>query len=125
MLIAVTSMEKSIDAQLSRRFGWSNYVFVADTESRVVRIVDNRPNAAKPLGAGARTAEMLSRLGVRWVATGEIGRESFDILRNSGVSVVTRGKGTCREILDRLAAGGLGAADGPTGSPECGIDSAD
>jgi predicted Fe-Mo cluster-binding NifX family protein len=125
VLIAVTSMEKSIDSQLSRRFGWSNYIFVADTESRVVKIIDNRPNSARPLGAGARTAEILSRLGVRWVATGEIGRESFDILHNSGVKVVTQGKGTCREILDRLAAGGLRAAESPTGSPECGIDSAD
>jgi len=40
MLIAVTSMEKSLDTPVARRFGWSEYVFVADTESRVVKIID-------------------------------------------------------------------------------------
>ncbi len=125
MLIAVTATEKSLDSPLSRRFGWSEFIFVADTDTRVVKIIDNRSNATRPLGGGARTAEMLGRLGVAWVATGDIGRESFDILQNSGVKVVAGVKGTCREVLDRLSLGGLAPAAGPTDPTGSVVDSAD
>lgn len=114
MKIAVTSMGKSLDSPVSNRFGRSAYVFVADTETRVVKIIDNRAHAALGLGAGAKTAEMLANLKVEWIATGEIGRESFQILRNSNVLVVTRASGTCREALDRLEAGDLTPALCPT-----------
>jgi len=55
MRIAVTSMDTSLDSPVSKRFGRSDYVFVADTETRVVRIIDNRAFAALGLGAGAKT----------------------------------------------------------------------
>lgn len=125
MLIAVTAMDKNLDSPVSSRFGRSLFVFVADTRTRVVRIIDNRSNAAMGLGAGARTAEMLARLGVEWVATGDIGRESFAILQASGVRVVTRASGTCREALDRLAAGNLTPALCPTDPKATKVDSAD
>lgn len=123
MFIAVTAMEKSIDSPVSKRFGRSLFVFVADTSTRVVRIIDNAAFAALGLGAGAKTAEMLSRLGVQWVATGEIGRESFQILKSSGIGVVTCASGTCREALDRMAAGGLIPAEGPTDPSGCRVPS--
>jgi predicted Fe-Mo cluster-binding NifX family protein len=119
MRIAVTSMDKSLETPVSKRFGRSLYVFVADTETRVVKIIDNAAFAALGLGAGAKTAEMLARLDVRWVATGEIGRESFQILKNSGIGVVTCATGACRDVLDRLSAGGLKAAEGPTDPTGC------
>jgi predicted Fe-Mo cluster-binding NifX family protein len=125
MLIAVTSMQKSINAPVSKRFGWSEYIFVAETETRVVRIIDNRSNASRALGAGAKAAELLARLGVKWVATGQIGAESFNILKNSGIHVVTCATGTCREILDRLAEGGLLPAEAPTDPKGCFISSTD
>lgn len=125
MRIAVTSMEKSLDAPVSRRFGRSLYIFVAETETRVVRIIDNGAFAGMGLGAGAKTAEMLSRLEVSWVATGEIGRESFQILQNSGIHVVTCANGTCREVLDRLDAGGLIPSEKPTDPTGCAVPSTD
>jgi len=109
MLVAVTSDDKSLEAPVARRFGKARFVFLADTETRVVRIIDNSAHADLHLGSGARTAEMLERLGVSWAATGEIGEEAFEILRAGGVKVVPHATGTCREILDRLAAGGLEA----------------
>jgi predicted Fe-Mo cluster-binding NifX family protein len=114
MRIAVTSMDKSLETSVSKRFGRSTYIFVAETETHVVRIINNQAFASLGLGAGAKTAEMLAKLDVKWVATGEIGRESFQILRNSEILVVTRATGTCREILDRLEAGGLTPALCPT-----------
>ena len=113
MRLAVTAEGKSLDAQVSRRFGKSPFIFVADTSTRVVRIIDNGPYAAQHLGSGARTAEMLARLGVEWVATGAIGKESFEILSSGGILVVTCATGTCGEVLDRLAAGGLEPAHIP------------
>src|SRR5512140_2426032 len=100
MVIAVTSDDKSLEAPVSRRFGKARYIFVADTETRGVRIIDNAAHADLHLGSGARTAEMLARLGVSWAAAGEVGDEAFEILRNSGVKVVTGAKGSCREVLD-------------------------
>ena len=114
MRIAVTSMDKSLDSPVSKRFGRSNYIFVADTETRVVRIVDNRAYAAMGIGGGLKTAEVLSRLGLQWVATGDIGRETFQELVGSGIRVVTRATGTCREVLDRLEMGDLMPALCPT-----------
>jgi predicted Fe-Mo cluster-binding NifX family protein len=114
MRIAVTSMEKSLDSPVSRRFGRSDYVFVADTETRVVKIVDNRAYAGLGLGGGPKTAEALAALGVEWVATGDIGWETFQELTGSGIRVVTRATGTCREILERLEAGDLTPAVCPT-----------
>jgi len=107
MLIALTSEGKSLDGPVSRRFGKSPFIFVADTETRVVRIIDNAAFASLHLGSGAKTAEMLARLGVAWVATGAMGQESFEILDNGGIKVATCVTGTCREVLDRLTAGGL------------------
>jgi predicted Fe-Mo cluster-binding NifX family protein len=118
-------MNKSLDAPVSKRFGRSHYVFVADTESRVVRIIDNRSFASLGLGAGAKAAEMLAGLGVAWVATGEIGRESFQILQNSGVHVATCVSATCREALDRLEAGGVESAKAPTDSSGCQVPCTD
>ena len=125
LLIAVTAMEKNLDSPVSDRFGRTAFVFVADTQTRVVRIIDNHAHASMGLGAGARTAEMLARLGVEWVATGEIGRESFSILQASGIRVVTRASGTCREALDRLSAGNLTPALCPTDPTARRVDSAD
>jgi len=114
MRIAVTAMDKSLDSQVSIRFGRSSYIFVADTETRVIRIVDNRSYADLGLGGGPKTAEVLAQLGVEWVATGEIGSETFQELVGSGIRVVTRATGTCREVLDRLEAGDLTPALCPT-----------
>jgi predicted Fe-Mo cluster-binding NifX family protein len=122
MLIAVTCDEKSLEAPVARRFGKARYVFVADPDSRVVRIIDNSGHAELHLGAGARTAEMLARLGVSWVATGKIGEESFHILEDSGVKVASHATGSCREILDRLAAGGLQPTPQPDPSAGCEAD---
>ncbi len=113
MLIAVTAEEKTLESPVSRRFGKSAFVFVADTQTRVVRIIDNTAFAALHLGSGAKTAEMLARLGVAWVATGAIGPEAFEVLENSAVKVVACATGSCREILDRLEAGGLAPTTAP------------
>lgn len=115
MRIAVTSMEKYLNSSVSERFGRSLYVFVADTETRVVRIVDNHAFVELGLGSGTKIAEMLVSMEVEWVATGRIGPYSFQALTNGGVKVVTQATGGCREILDRLAAGGVKAAHVPTG----------
>lgn len=123
--IAVTSMDKSLDGPVSKRFGRSHYVFLADTDTRLVRIIDNRAFASLGLGAGAKTAGMLAGLGVTWVATGEIGRESFQILQSSGVRVATCVSATCREALDRLEAGGVEPARGPTDPSGCQVPSTD
>jgi predicted Fe-Mo cluster-binding NifX family protein len=114
MRIAVTCMDKSLDSPVSKRFGRSNYIFVADTVTRVVRIVDNRAFAALSLGGGPKTADVLSKLGVEWIATGDIGWETFQELVGSDIRVVTRATGTCREILDRLEVGDLTPALCPT-----------
>lgn len=122
MLIAVTCDEKSLDEPVARRFGKARYVFVADPDSRVVRIINNSAHADLHLGAGARTAEMLARFGVSWVATGDIGEESFLILEGSGVKVVSHATGSCREILDRLSAGGLQPTSGPDPGTRCDLE---
>lgn len=100
MIVAVASNEKSIDSRVEGCFGKSKYIFVADTESKIVKIIDNSSFANLPNGSGIKTAEMLVKLKVKKIAVSEIGAEALEILRNSNIEVIVNCRGTVREILD-------------------------
>lgn len=103
MIVAVVSNNKSIDSKAEGCFGKSKYLFVADTETRVVKIIDNSKFANLPNGSGIRTAELVVKLKVKKVSTSEIGKNALEILQNSNIEVFTNCKGTVREILDYFA----------------------
>lgn len=103
MLVAVVTNEKSIDSKIEGCFGKARYIFVADTESKVVKIIDNQSFANLKTGSGIKTAEMLTKLKIKKIAVKQIGKEALDILNNSNIEVFDNCSGTVREILDYFA----------------------
>lgn len=106
MIIAVFSTDRNIDSKAGGIFGKACYVFVADTESRVVKILDISRIAALPFESGRETAELLIRAGVNCAAAGAIDDECREVLSGKGVRVFTGVSGTAREMIDHLASGG-------------------
>jgi len=103
MIVAVTANEKSLDARVEGCFGKTRFIFVADTETKIVKIIDNSAFADLKSGSGIKTAEMVAKLKVKKIAVKEIGVEALEILKNSNIEVLTECKGSVIEILDYFA----------------------
>ena len=108
MIIAVISSEKNVDSRAAGAFGRTGHIFVADTESRVIKILDVAKVTSLPAGSEVETARLLLKIGVDRVAAESIGREAREVLSCNGVRVFTGISGSAREIIDYLAAGGTG-----------------
>jgi len=106
MMIAVVSSDKNFDSRAAGEFGRTGYIFVADTESRVVKILDVSKLKALPVGGDVETARLLLKAGIDRVAAESIGREAREVLSCKGVKVFTGISGSAREIIDHIAAGG-------------------
>lgn len=106
MKIAVFSTDKNFDSKAGGVFGKARFIFVADTESRVVRILDISKIAELPFDSGMVAAELLIRAGVDCAAAGSIDDECVEVLSGKGVRVFTGVSGTAREIIDHIASGG-------------------
>ena len=106
MIIAITAAEKDLGSRIHGCLGRSRYVLVADTEARVVKVIDNSAFAGLKIGSGIKTAEMLIKIGVQSVVSASIGPKAEEIFRNSGVRVYKNVSGTIEEILEHLTTGG-------------------
>lgn len=102
MIVAVTSNEKSLSSNIEGVFGKNRYIFVADTERKIVKIIDNKTYTELKEGSDIKTAELLIKLNVKKVATCEISKEASEILKESGIEVFTHCNGTIQEILDHF-----------------------
>ncbi|MCX7829939.1 MAG: NifB/NifX family molybdenum-iron cluster-binding protein [Acidobacteria bacterium] len=103
MIVAVCANEKSLEAKVEGCFGRTKYIFVADTKSRIVRIVDNSTFANLKNGSGIKSAEMIAALKVEKIAVNEIDEEAFEILNNSKIEVIKGCTGSVLEILEHFA----------------------
>jgi predicted Fe-Mo cluster-binding NifX family protein len=103
MIVAVASNQKSIDSKIDGCFGKARYIFMADTDTRIVKIIDNSSFANLKSGSGIKTAEMLLKLKIQKLAVKEIGEEASEILKNGNIEVFSNCSGTVRDILDYFA----------------------
>lgn len=106
MIIAVASSNKNIDSKVSGVFGKAPFIFLADTESRIVKILDISKIAALPYESGKGAAELLIRIGTDRLAAVSIEEEPREILAGKGITVFSGVSGTAREVIDRIATGG-------------------
>jgi len=106
MIIAVSSSEKNIDSKVRGIFGKAPFIFVADTESRIVKILDISRIAALPFGSGTEAAQLVIRIGADCTAAASIEDEPREVLSGKGISVFSGVSGTAREVIDRIATGG-------------------
>lgn len=103
MIVAVTANDKRLDARVEGCFGKTKFIFVADTETKIVKVVDNSAFANLKSGSGVKTAELVVKLKVKKIAVSKIGKEALEILKNSHIEVLTNCKGSVLEILDHFA----------------------
>lgn len=106
MIIAVASSDKNIDSKVSGVFGKVSYIFVADTESRIVKILDISKIAALPYESGKGAAELLISLSANCAAAVSFEEEPREVLAGKGITVFSGVSGTSREVIDRIATGG-------------------
>ncbi len=106
MIIAVASSEKNIDSKVSGVFGKAPFIFVADTESRIIKILDISKIATLPYESGKGAAQLLIRIGADCAAAAAIEDEPREVLSGKGIAVFSAVSGTAREVIDRIATGG-------------------
>ena len=113
MKIAISAVERSVDAQVDPRFGRAQAFMVYDTEADSWEGLENSSQVDAPSGAGIQTGELLSRNGVNVVVTGHCGPNAFRTLSAAGIDLYLGASETVREALKAFQDGRLSSASAP------------
>jgi predicted Fe-Mo cluster-binding NifX family protein len=114
MKVAISSHDGKQDTQFSARFGRCEYFLIVDSDSKTWEAKVN-PAASASGGAGTQVIQFLSDLGVEATISGRYGPNAFTALQAAGIAGYEASKGTPEQLLDKLQAGELKQASGPTG----------
>jgi predicted Fe-Mo cluster-binding NifX family protein len=108
MKAAISSTGEGLGSVVDGRFGRAHYFVIIDTDDRSLQdVIDNESSIAAQSGAGVRSAQQLSSLGVDAVLTGNIGPKALQVLEAAGIVVYTGVTGTVAEAAASLHAGKL------------------
>jgi predicted Fe-Mo cluster-binding NifX family protein len=112
MKIAVSSIEKSINSDISEVFGRCPYFIIAQIENNEVKETEAIENKGKDQmsGAGIFTSQMIAEREVEAVITKNIGPRALDILRQFNIKVYS-GEGLIKEALQKFIEGKLERID--------------
>ena len=106
MKIAVSSVGKTLDAQMDRRFGRCPYFLIVDSETLEFKVVTNAAAGAMG-GAGIQAANSLVGEGVKAVITGNVGPKAFQTLSTAEKVIITGASGTVKDTLAQFNRGEL------------------
>lgn len=120
MKIAVTSMGKTVGAQMDARFGRCALFLIVDTEDMSVEVVDNTSGALSG-GAGIQSARLMAEKGVQSVLTGNCGPNAHQTLTAAGIEVVVGCEGTVIDVVNRYKAGEFVSASAPNVESHAGM----
>ena len=73
MLIALTAIEESLQAEVDSRFGRAKKFMIYDIEKGTYSFIDNKQNLNSPQGAGIQSAQNVVETGAEAVITGHCG----------------------------------------------------
>jgi len=115
MKIAITAIDKDLDAEIDPRFVRARYVLILDPEGSIVEIIDNEANRAESQRAGNIAVMMLSERQVSVLLTGKCGPKALTALGACGIEVWEVQSGTIRQALERFKRDEVshGREDGP------------
>jgi len=101
MKIAVTAMERGLNAAPSPIFGRCPVLVIKDTKTGQV---ESFPNASDGVehGAGSKTAQRLVSEGVSVVVTGRIGPNAWEVCQAAGMRFFKTAGETVEQALERL-----------------------
>lgn len=111
MKIAVTSVGKTMDAQVDPRFGRAACFVVVDPETMEFKAVENGNVDAG--GAGINAAKVVIDAGAKAVLTGNCGPNAERTLHAGNVRLYTGVTGTVADAVEQFKAGKLTEATGP------------
>lgn len=100
MLLAISSKGEDLSSPVEERFGRTPYFVCIQLENDQVQAYPN-PGAEAMGGAGPKTVQFLSDLGVGAVATGRVGPKAWKALSASGIQVYTQATGSVQECLEQ------------------------
>ena len=87
MLIALTALEESVDADIDSRFGRAKKFMIYDIDKETYFFIDNNQNLNSPQGAGIQSAQNVAETGAVAVITGHCGPKAFKVLETAGIPV--------------------------------------
>jgi len=120
MKICVTSGESGLDAPVDPRFGRCPFFVVVETEDMTAESVPNSSAGASG-GAGIQAAQVVARLGVTALITGNVGPNALQTLSSAGIDVYQHLGGSVRESVERFKRGDLQKITSPSAPPHAGM----
>ena len=108
MKVAVSSIGKALDSNVSNIFGRCPYFVIAEIENnKIVRVEAIENTSMNQMGgAGISTAQTIAEKDVKAVITGNIGPRASDVLRQFDIEVY-KGDGSVKEVLQKFIDGKL------------------
>lgn len=108
MKIAVSSMDKTIDGNVSDVFGRCSYFIIAETKDQKIEKTEAIENKStdQMSGAGISAAQLLAEKDVNAVVTGNVGPRAFDVLKQFNIEIYT-GSGAIKKVLQEFLNGKL------------------
>ncbi len=114
MIIAITAMEKTLQAEIDPRFGRAAYYMIINTDTDKVTIHDNSDGINAANGAGTGAAQTLSEYGVKALYTGRVGPKAADVLDKAGITYYENCRGSVQGVFDQVKAGKSSQGSLPT-----------
>jgi len=108
MKIAVSSIDKNIDGNVSDVFGRSPYFIIAEIENQKIERTEAIENKStdQMSGAGISAAQLIAEKNVNAVITGNVGPRALDVLRQFNIKIYS-GSGAVKEVLQEFIDGKL------------------
>jgi len=106
-MIAVTSVDGTLDGKLDERFGRAQKIMVYDPATKDSRVIDNKLNMSASQGAGIQTAKNIIDAGAKIVISGHVGPNAFNVLKAAGIEMYTASNMSVREALKAFEDGKL------------------
>ena len=112
MKVIVTSEGKDLDSKVDQRFGRCAYFILVDTDTMEYEVLDNVA-VSQGGGAGVKAAQIVIGSGAKIVLTGNVGPNSYEVLKSANIDIIVGVNGTVKEAIQKFKDGELKSESGP------------
>ncbi len=108
MKVAISSIGKGIDSNVSTVFGRAPYFVIVEIDGKKIVKVESMENASSSQsgGAGISAAQLIAEKGANALITGNVGPRASDVLRQFNIEVY-KGDGLVKEAVQKFIDGKL------------------
>ncbi len=108
MKIAVSSMDKSIESNVSDVFGRCPYFIIAEIQDKKIEKTEAIKNESidQTSGVGILSARLMAEKDVNVVITGNVGPRALDVLKQFNIEIYS-GTGVVKDVLQEFIDGKL------------------